>query len=213
MAMSERREHRTENPEQKSGPRPFQPKTPPPGYMPPESVTQFYQLEDLVNMARANSLWPLTFGLACCAIEMMGTGAARFDLDRFGFGVFRPSPRQADVMIVSGTISRKMAPCIKKLYDQMPKPKYVIAHGGCAIAGGPFQYPGQYAILEGIEKIIPVDVYVPGCPPRPEALIAGILALRDKIKKGVPPASEVVEVPTSSKEIPSVSGDQPTVSS
>lgn len=172
------------------------------GYMPPESVTQFYKIDDLVNMARANSLWPLTFGLACCAIEMMGTGAARFDLDRFGFGVFRPSPRQADVMIVSGTISRKMVPCIKKLYDQMPNPKYVIAHGGCAIAGGPFQYPGQYAILEGIDKIIPVDVYVPGCPPRPEALIAGILALKEKIKKGIPPAAQVVKVPTSPKEVP-----------
>ncbi len=167
--------------------RPFQPKTPPPGYMPPESALQFYKLEDLINMARANSLWPLTFGLACCAIEMMASGAARYDLDRFGYGVFRPSPRQADVMIVSGTISRKMAPCIKTLYDQMPLPKYVIAHGGCAIAGGPFQYPGQYAILEGIDKIIPVDVYIPGCPPRPEALIAGILALKQKIKKGIPP--------------------------
>jgi NADH-quinone oxidoreductase subunit B len=141
-------------------------------------------VEDVLNMARANSLWPLTFGLACCAIELMAGGAARFDMDRFGFGVFRPSPRQADVMIVAGTISRKMVPCIKTLYDQMPSPKYVIALGGCATAGGPFKFPGQYGILEGIDKIIPVNVYVPGCPPRPEALIAGILELQRQIKAG-----------------------------
>jgi len=114
----------------------------------------------------------------------MAGGAARFDMDRFGFGVFRPSPRQADVMIVAGTLSRKMVPCIKTLYDQMPSPKYVIALGGCAIAGGPFKYPGQYGILEGIDKIIPVNVYVPGCPPRPEALIAGIIELQKQIKSG-----------------------------
>jgi NADH-quinone oxidoreductase subunit B len=126
----------------------------------------------------------LTFGLACCAIEFMAAGAARFDLDRFGFGVARPSPRQADLMIVAGTISRKMVPCIKTLYDQMPSPKYVIAFGGCATAGGPFKYPGQYGILEGIDKIIPVNVYVPGCPPRPEALIAGIIQLQELIKAG-----------------------------
>ena len=138
-------------------------------------------LDDLLNRARANSLWPLTFGLTCCAIEMMAVGSARYDLDRFGYGVFRPSPRQADVMIVSGTISRKMAPRIKTLYDQMPLPKYVIAMGGCAIAGGPFKYPGQYAILEGIDKLIPVDVYIPGCPPRPESLISAVLKLQEKI--------------------------------
>jgi NADH-quinone oxidoreductase subunit B len=143
-----------------------------------------FKVEDALNLARANSLWPLTFGLACCAIEMMAGGAARFDLDRFGFGVFRPSPRQADLMIVSGTISRKMVPCIKTLYDQMPSPKYVIAMGGCATAGGPFKYPGQYGILEGIDKIIPVNVYIPGCPPRPEALIAGIMELQRQIKSG-----------------------------
>jgi len=138
-------------------------------------------LDDLINRARANSLWPLTFGLTCCAIEMMAVGSARYDMDRFGYGVFRPSPRQADVMIVSGTISRKMAPRIKTLYDQMPAPKYVIAMGGCAIGGGPFKYPGQYAILEGIDKLIPVDVYIPGCPPRPEALISAVLKLQEKI--------------------------------
>ena len=152
-----------------------------PGYRPPAQFVQFFKVEDLLNLARANSLWPMTFGLACCAIEMMGVGNARFDLDRFGHGVFRPSPRQCDVMIVSGTVSRKMAPTIKTLYDQMPAPKYVIAHGGCASAGGPFKYPGQYGILEGIDKIIPVNVYIPGCPPRPEALIAGILQLKKLI--------------------------------
>ena len=154
------------------------------GYKAPHEFVQFTRLEDLLNYCRSYSLWPMTFGLACCAIEMMGVGNARFDLDRFGAGVFRPSPRQSDVMIVSGTISRKMAPCIKTLYDQMPAPKYVIAHGGCASAGGPFKYPGQYGILEGIDKIIPVNVYIPGCPPRPEALIAGILQLKKLIQEG-----------------------------
>lgn len=154
------------------------------GVKPSHEFVRTYKLEDLLNIARGNSLWPMTFGLACCAIEMMGVGNARFDLDRFGAGVFRPSPRQCDVMIVSGTVSRKMAPCIKTLYDQMPAPKYVIAHGGCASAGGPFKYPGQYGILEGIDKIIPVHVYIPGCPPRPEALIAGILQLKKLILEG-----------------------------
>ncbi|MBI2095619.1 MAG: NADH-quinone oxidoreductase subunit B [Candidatus Omnitrophica bacterium] len=151
---------------------------------PAPGVANLFRVEDVLNLARAHSLWPLTFGLACCAIELMAGGASRFDLDRFGFGVFRPSPRQADLMIVAGTISRKMVPCIKTLYDQMPAPKYVIALGGCATAGGPFKYPGQYGILEGIDKIIPVNVYVPGCPPRPEALIAGILELQKQIKSG-----------------------------
>ena len=151
---------------------------------PAPGLVNLFRVEDVINLARANSLWPLTFGLACCAIELMAGGAARFDLDRFGAGVFRPSPRQADLMIVAGTISRKMVPCIKTLYDQMPSPKYVMALGGCATAGGPFKYPGQYGILEGIDKIIPVHVYVPGCPPRPEALIAGILKLQKLIKAG-----------------------------
>ncbi|TNF38307.1 MAG: NADH-quinone oxidoreductase subunit B [Deltaproteobacteria bacterium] len=149
-----------------------------------QPYVRFGLLEDLLNKARANSLWPLTFGLACCAIEMMAAGAARYDLDRFGAGVFRPSARQADVMIFAGTISKKMAPVVKQLWDQMPSPKWAIAMGGCTIDGGPFKYPNQYAIVEGADKIVPVDVYIPGCPPRPEALIAGILKLGDKIKAG-----------------------------
>lgn len=141
-------------------------------------------LEDILNVFRANSLWPMTFGLACCAIEMMAAGAARFDLDRFGAGVFRPSPRQSDVMIVAGTISKKMAPTIVTLWEQMPAPKWCIAMGNCAISGGPFEYDGQYAIVPGADLIVPVDVYVPGCPPRPEGLIQGLLALEDKITRG-----------------------------
>jgi NADH-quinone oxidoreductase subunit B len=141
-------------------------------------------LEDLLNLARANSLWPMTFGLACCAIEMMAAGAARFDLDRFGAGVFRPSPRQSDVMIVAGTISKKMAPTVLTLYEQMPAPKWVIAMGNCAISGGPFAYPGQYAIVNGADQFLPVDVHVPGCPPRPEALIQAILELQDRLTGG-----------------------------
>lgn len=141
-------------------------------------------LDNLLNHARSKSLWPLTFGLACCAIELMAAGASRFDLDRFGAGVFRPSARQADVMIVAGTISKKMGPVIQALWDQMPSPKWSIALGGCTIDGGPFKYPNQYAIIEGADKIIPVDVYIPGCPPRPEALIAGLLMLEKKIKEG-----------------------------
>jgi len=141
-------------------------------------------VDDLLNQARARSLWPLTFGLACCAIEMMAAGAARWDLDRFGTGVFRATPRQADVMILAGTISRKMAPTILALWDQMPAPKWAISMGGCAIGGGPFKYPEQYAIVEGGDELIPIDVYIPGCPPRPEALIAGLLKLEEKVKQG-----------------------------
>ena len=140
-------------------------------------------LEEALNLARANSLWPMTFGLACCAIEMMAAGAARFDLDRFGAGVFRPSPRQCDLMIVAGTISKKMAPAVVRLYEQMPAPKYVLAMGNCAISGGPFYYDSMYAIVPGADLLIPVDVYVPGCPPRPETLIEGILLLEEKITK------------------------------
>ena len=138
-------------------------------------------VEEALNLARANSLWPMTFGLACCAIEMMATGMARFDLDRFGAGVFRPSPRQCDLMIIAGTISKKMAPAVVRLWEQMPAPKWSIAMGNCAISGGPFYYPDQYAIVPGADLIIPVDVYVPGCPPRPEGLIEGILVLEEKI--------------------------------
>lgn len=144
-------------------------------------IVKFATLDDLLALGRANSLWPLTFGLACCAIEMMATGMARFDLSRFGAEVFRPSPRQADVMIVAGTVNKKMAPAIKTLYDQMLEPKWVIALGNCAICGGPFVYPNQYSVVEGVDKLFPVDVYVPGCPPRPEALIEGILELEKKL--------------------------------
>jgi NADH-quinone oxidoreductase subunit B len=144
-------------------------------------VVRFAKLTELLDLGRANSLWPMTFGLACCAIEMMAAGASRFDLARFGAEVFRPSPRQADLMIVAGTVNRKMAPMVKTLYDQMLEPKWVIAMGNCAISGGPFVYPGQYSVVEGVEKLFPVDVVIPGCPPRPEALIEGILALEEKL--------------------------------
>lgn len=147
----------------------------------PDGLIQLAVADKLINLCRANSLWPLTFGIACCAIEMMSSGAARFDLSRFGAEVFRPSPRQADVMIVAGTISNKMVPGIKTLYDQMPEPKWVIALGNCAISGGPFVFDGQYGIVEGADQFLPVDVYVPGCPPRPEALIEGIIELEHKI--------------------------------
>nr|MBF0222864.1 NADH-quinone oxidoreductase subunit NuoB [Desulfobulbaceae bacterium] len=145
------------------------------------AIVQFAQLDKVLAIGRANSLWPMTFGLACCAIEMMATGASRFDLSRFGAEVFRPSPRHCDVMIVAGTITKKMAPAVKTLYDQMPEPKWVIAMGNCAISGGPFVYDGQYAIVEGADQFLDVDVYIPGCPPRPEALIEGILELEEKI--------------------------------
>ncbi|RJX35927.1 MAG: NADH-quinone oxidoreductase subunit B [Desulfarculus sp.] len=145
---------------------------------------QMALLDDILGIVRANSLWPMTFGIACCSIEMMAAGASRFDLDRFGAGVFRPSPRQSDVMIVAGTISKKMAPTVLTLYEQMPAPKWVIAMGNCAISGGPFVYDKQYAIVNGTDVILPVDVYVPGCPPRPEALIQGFLELQDKLTKG-----------------------------
>lgn len=145
------------------------------------AIVQFAPLDKLLALGRANSLWPMTFGLACCAIEMMAAGAARFDLARFGAEVFRPSPRQCDVMIVAGTISKKMAPAVQTLYDQMPEPKWVIAMGNCAISGGPFVFEGQYGIVEGADKLFPVDIFIPGCPPRPEALIEGIIELEEKV--------------------------------
>src|ERR1700723_1859143 len=135
--------------------------------------------EELYNWGRKNSVWPLTFGLACCAIEMIATTMARYDLARFGAEVFRPSPRQADLIIVSGTVTKKMAPQVVRLYNQMPEPKYVIAMGACAISGGPFR--DGYNVLKGIDRLLPVDVHIPGCPPRPEALIHAFMALQEKI--------------------------------
>ncbi len=136
-------------------------------------------LAELYNWGRKNSIWPLQFGLACCAIEMIAASMARWDLARFGAEVFRPSPRQADLMIVAGTVTKKMAPQVVRLYNQMPEPKYVIAMGACAISGGPFKQ--GYNVLKGIDRYIPVDVHIPGCPPRPEALIHALMTLQRKI--------------------------------
>jgi NADH-quinone oxidoreductase subunit B len=137
-------------------------------------------LQELYNWGRSNSVWPLQFGLACCAIEMISTSMARFDIARFGSEVFRPSPRQADLLIVSGTVTKKMAPQVVRLWNQMPEPKYCIAMGACAISGGPFKQ--GYNVLKGIDRYIPVDIYIPGCPPRPEALLNGLVQLQKKIR-------------------------------
>ena len=137
-------------------------------------------LDDLINWGRSNSLWSLTFATSCCGIEFMSVGAARYDFARFGFEVTRNSPRQADLIMCAGTITHKMAPVLKRLYDQMAEPKYVLAVGGCSISGGPFK--GSYHVLNGIDKIIPVDVYIPGCPPRPEAMLYGMMQLQRKVK-------------------------------
>jgi NADH-quinone oxidoreductase subunit B len=158
-------------------------------------------LEAAVNWGRTNAMWPMTFGLACCAIEMMASQAANYDLSRFGMEINRPSPRQADLLIVSGRLSRKMAPVVRKLYDQMSDPKWVISMGDCASTGGVFN---NYAIVPGVDEIIPVDVYVAGCPPRPEALIDGIIMLHDKVKREKISGNRIVRMNGEWKEIPQV---------
>jgi NADH-quinone oxidoreductase subunit B len=152
------------------------------------------RLEDLVKWSRARSCWPATFGLACCAIEMMASGAAHYDLGRYGMEVFRASPRQADLMIVAGRVSQKMAPVLRQIYDQMMEPKWVISMGVCASSGGMFN---NYAIVQGVDHVVPVDIYLPGCPPRPEMLFDAILKLHDKIqdtKLGANRREEIVEL-------------------
>ena len=148
-------------------------------------------LERGVNWARKQSMWPATFGLACCAIEMMSAGAGDYDLARWGMEIFRASPRQADLMIVAGRLSQKMAPVLRQIYDQMPEPKWVLSMGVCASSGGMFN---NYAIVQSVDKIVPVDMYVPGCPPRPEQLMEGIIRLHEAVKAGVPPAYELRSV-------------------
>jgi NADH-quinone oxidoreductase subunit B len=138
-------------------------------------------VEQVINWARESSMWPMTFGLACCAIEMMAVGCSRYDIDRFGAGAFRATPRQADLMIVAGTVNYKMASRVRRLYNQMPDPKFVIAMGACTCGGGPYYMYG-YNVVKGVDLVVPVDVYVPGCPPRPEALLEGLMRIQDKVK-------------------------------
>jgi NADH-quinone oxidoreductase subunit B len=153
-----------------------------------ENKLMLTTLEKAVAWAQGNSIWPDTFGLACCAIEMMSIVSSRYDVARFGAEVFRSSPRQADLLIVSGRVSHKMAAPLREIYDQMLEPKWVIAMGACASSGGMFN---NYAVLQGVDKIVPVDIHIPGCPPRPEAVLEGIVRLQEKIKAGVPPAYEI----------------------
>ena len=148
-------------------------------------------VEKMVQWARRSSIWPVTFGLACCAIEMMAMSCSRYDIARFGAEVFRASPRQADLMIVAGRLSVKMAPVLRHIYDQMPEPKWVISMGACASCGGVFN---NYAIIQGVDKVVPVDVYVPGCPPTPEMLLHGLNLLQEKIRKGIPTPPDPLKV-------------------
>ncbi|CAN8256602.1 unnamed protein product [Cochlearia groenlandica] len=154
--------------------------TPPPQGLSKTAEFVISKVDDLMNWARRGSIWPMTFGLACCAVEMMHTGAARYDLDRFGI-IFRPSPRQSDCMIVAGTLTNKMAPALRKVYDQMPEPRWVISMGSCANGGGYYHY--SYSVVRGCDRIVPVDIYVPGCPPTAEALLYGLLQLQKKINR------------------------------
>jgi len=149
------------------------------GVLPKGVVTT--SIDAVINYARTGSLWPMTFGLACCAVEMMHAALPRYDLDRFGAGAFRPSPRQSDVMIVAGTLCNKMAPALRKVYDQMAEPRWVISMGSCANGGGYYHY--SYSVVRGCDRIVPVDIYVPGCPPTAEALLYGVIQLQNKIKR------------------------------
>ena len=171
-------------------------------------------LEQALNWGQSNAIWPMTFGIACCAIEMMAVGASKYDLERFGCGAFRASPRQADLMIVAGTVTHKMASRLRRLYEQMPEPKYVMAMGACTVGGGPYFKHG-YHVVKGVDLVVPVDVYVPGCPPRPEALLEGIMRLQDRIqarrfaKRGGGEAGDRLPVPHHSGRValPVLAGD------